>query len=159
MAGRRENFDSWMQQALIEARAAGERGDIPIGALVVDANGTVLAVAGNRREVDRDPTAHAEVLALRDAAHQLGDWRLSDCTLIVTVEPCPMCAWAIRSAGIGRLVFGAYNSQYGAAGSVYDLLRDGRYGRSVEVIGGVLEEECKQVLGGAFSDIRNNGIR
>ena len=156
MAGGRENFDSWMQQALIEARAAGERGDIPIGALVVDANGTVLAVAGNRREVDRDPTAHAEVLALREAAHQLGDWRLSGCTLVVTVEPCPMCAGASVLARISTLVIGAWNDEYGAAGSRWDLVRDRRLNHQVEVVGGIRAEECSALLKEFMADQRGS---
>jgi tRNA(adenine34) deaminase len=146
MAGRNGNFDSWMQQALIEARVAGEHGDIPIGAVVVDAHGTVLAVAGNRREVDQDPTAHAEVLALREAARQVGDWRLSDCTLVVTVEPCPMCAGAIVLSRISTLVLGAWNDDYGAAGSRWDLVRDRRLNHQVEVVGGIRAEECSALL-------------
>ena len=157
MAGRRENFDSWMQQALIEARAAGERGDIPIGALVVDANGTVLACAANRRETDHDPTAHAEVLALREAARRLGDWRLSDCTLIVTVEPCPMCAGAIVLSRISTLVLGAWNDDYGAAGSRWDLVRDRRLNHQVEVVGGVHAEECSALLKEFMADQREDG--
>jgi tRNA(adenine34) deaminase len=146
MAGRNGNFDSWMQQALIEARVAGEHGDIPIGAVVVDAHGTVLAVAGNRREVDQDPTAHAEVLALREAARQVGDWRLSDCTLVVTVEPCPMCAGAIVLSRISTLVLGAWNDDYGAAGSRWDLVRDRRLNHQVEVVGGIRADECSALL-------------
>lgn len=156
MAGRSEDFDSWMQQALIEARAAGERGDIPIGAVVVDAEGTVLAVAGNRREVDHDPTAHAEVLALREAAHQLDDWRLSGCTLVVTVEPCPMCAGASVLSRISTLVIGAWNDDCGAAGSRWDLVRDRRLNHRIEVVGGVRADECSALLKEFMADQRGD---
>jgi tRNA(adenine34) deaminase len=157
MAGRNQNFDSWMQQALIEARAAGDRGDIPIGAVVVDAYGTVLGSAGNRREVDQDPTAHAEVLALREAARQVGDWRLSGCTLIVTVEPCPMCAGAIVLSRISTLVLGTWNDDYGAAGSRWDLVRDRRLNHQVEVVGGIRAEECSALLKEFMADQREDG--
>lgn len=156
MAGRNENFDSWMQQALIEARAAGESGDIPIGAVVVDAHGTLLAAAGNRREADQDPTAHAEVLALREAARQVGDWRLSDCTLVVTVEPCPMCAGAIVLSRISTLVLGAWNDDYGAAGSRWDLVRDRRLNHQVEVVGGIRADECSALLKEFLADQRGD---
>lgn len=157
MAGRNENFDSWMQQALIEARAAGERGDIPIGAVLVDAHGTLLAAAGNRREADQDPTAHAEVLVLREAARRLGAWRLSDCTLVVTVEPCPMCAGAIVLSRISTLVLGTWNDDYGAAGSRWDLVRDRRLNHQVEVVGGIRAEECSALLREFMADQREDG--
>lgn len=157
MAGRDENFDSWMQQALIEARLAGQRGDIPIGAVVVDAHGTVLAAAGNRREADHDPTAHAEVVALREAARRRGDWRLSDCTLIVTVEPCPMCAGATVLSRIATLVIGAWNDDYGAAGSRWDLVRDRRLNHNVEVVSGVRAEESSALLREFLADQRVSG--
>lgn len=157
MAGRNKDFDSWMQRALIEARAAGEQGDIPIGAVVVDAEGTVLAVAGNRREVDHDPTAHAEVLALREASQHIGDWRLSGCTLVVTVEPCPMCAGASVLARISTLVIGAWNEEYGAAGSRWDLVRDRRLNHQIEVVGGVRADECSALLTEFMADQRGGG--
>lgn len=146
MGAREESFESWMHIALLEARAAGDRGEIPIGAVVVDPGGVVLAAAGNRREADHDPTAHAEILALRHAAERLGDWRLTDCTLVVTVEPCPMCAGAAVMSRLRTLVFGAWNDDYGAAGSRWDLVRDRRLNHQVEVVAGVRERECGDVL-------------
>ncbi len=120
--------------------------DLPIGAIVLSANGEVIARARNEREATGDPTAHAEVLALRAAAAQLGEWRLTDCTLVVTLEPCPMCAGAAAMARVGRVVFGAWNEEYGAAGSHWDLLRDRRMAHRPEVVGGVLEEECGRLV-------------
>lgn len=146
-------------QLALEVASLESARDLPVAAIITSSSGSVIAFSRNAVVQRDEHTAHAEMLAIagldlktlkRDAEHM---------TISVTLEPCPMCAWAIRSAGIGRLVFGAYNAQYGAAGSVYDLLRDGRHGRSVEVIGGVLEEKCQQLLGDAFSDIRNNGFR
>jgi tRNA(adenine34) deaminase len=131
-----------MRRAIGEADAAGLSGDIPIGAVLLDPAGGVIAAAHNQRELSGDPTAHAEILAIREAAAQLGNWRLEDCTLVVTLEPCPMCAGAIVMSRIGRLVFGAWNDEYGAAGSAWDLVRDRRLNHQVEVIGGVLEAEC-----------------
>ena len=131
-----------MRRALIEAETARAAGEIPIGAVVLDAAGEVIASAHNRREGSHDPTAHAEVLALRAAAEHLGRWRLDDCTLVVTLEPCPMCAGATTMARVGRLVFGAWNDEYGAAGSRWDLVRDRRLNHQVEVMSGVLADEC-----------------
>ena len=157
MAERDELFDSWMHLALIEARAAGGRGEIPIGAIVVDASGNVLAAAGNRREADHDPTAHAEILALRTAALRRGDWRLTGCTLVVTIEPCPMCAGAVVLSRVQTLVLGAWNDDYGAAGSRWDLVRDRRLNHSVEVISGVRERECADLLKGFLVEQRDGG--
>jgi tRNA(adenine34) deaminase len=134
--------DAAMRRALIEAETARAAGEIPIGAVVLDAAGEVIASAHNRREGSHDPTAHAEVLALRAAAEHLGRWRLDDCTLVVTLEPCPMCAGATTMARVGRLVFGAWNDEYGAAGSRWDLVRDRRLNHQVEVMSGVLADEC-----------------
>jgi len=134
-------YERAMGLALDQARAAGESGEIPIGAVVVNNNDDVLAAAGNRRERDHDPTAHAEILALREAAHQIGDWRLSDCALVVTVEPCPMCAGAAVLARIATLVFGAWNEEYGASGSRWDLVRDRRLNHRLEVVSGVRADE------------------
>ncbi len=128
--------------ALAQAAAAGAAGEIPIGAVVVGSDGRVVGAAGNAREARRDPTAHAEVLAIRQAARATGDWRLSGCTIAVTVEPCPMCAGAIGLARLDRVVFGAWNEEYGAAGSRWDLLRDRRLNHRPEVIGGVRAQEC-----------------
>ena len=157
MAERDELFDSWMHLALIEARAAGGRGEIPIGAIVVESSGEVIAAAGNRREADHDPTAHAEILALRAAALRRGDWRLTGCTLVVTIEPCPMCAGAIVLSRVQTLVLGAWNDDYGAAGSRWDLVRDRRLNHSVEVVGGVRERECADLLKDFLAEQRDGG--
>lgn len=135
-------FDAAMGQALDEARLGAAEGEIPIGAVVLDSAGRVVASAHNRREETHDPTAHAEVLALRQAAASLGRWRLDDCTLVVTLEPCPMCAGAAVMARLGRLVVGAWNDEYGAAGSRWDLVRDRRLHHRVEVISGIRADEC-----------------
>lgn len=135
-----------MQAAIDEARAGGRAGEIPIGAVVLDADGTLIARGHNRREAAHDPTAHAEVLALRAAAGTLGRWRLDGCSIVVTMEPCPMCAGAIVMSRIGRLVFGAWNEEYGAAGSRWDLVRDRRLNHRAEVTGGVREQECGDIV-------------
>ena len=131
-----------MDLALAEARQAADEGEIPIGAVLLDRDGTVVARAHNTREASLDPTAHAEVTALREGARALGRWRLDDCTLVVTLEPCPMCAGAVVMARVGRLVFGAWNEEYGAAGSRWDLVRDRRLPHRAEVISGVRAAEC-----------------
>ena len=141
-----EDVDAAMEAALVEARAAGAGGDIPIGAVVLDAHGVVIARSGNAREELQDPTAHAEIRALREAARVLGRWRLNDCTLVVTLEPCPMCAGAAVMARVGRVVFGAWNEEYGAGGSRWDLLRDRRLPHRPEVITGVLSESCGELV-------------
>lgn len=135
-----------MGRALDLARGAGADGDVPVGALVVSPTGQVLGEGCNLREVDGDPTAHAEVVALRAAARHTGEWRLEDCTLVVTLEPCPMCAGALVLSRISTLVFGAWDPKLGACGSVWDIVRDRRATHRVEVIGGVREAECSQVL-------------
>ena len=135
-----------MRLAIDEAKQAAAAGDIPIGALVIDASGSVIASAHNAREATVDPTAHAEILALRAAAAASGDWRLAGCTLVVTLEPCPMCAGAAVMARVDRLVFGAWNPEYGAAGSAWDIVRDRRLNHRIEVIGGVLETECGSLV-------------
>ena len=135
-----------MRLAIEQAERAGVAGDIPIGALVLDASGAVIAAAHNAREATVDPTAHAEILALRAAAAATGDWRLGGCTLVVTLEPCPMCAGAAVMARVDRLVFGAWNPEYGAAGSAWDIVRDRRLNHRIEVIGGVLEAECGSLV-------------
>ena len=146
-------------QLALEVASLESVRDLPVAAIITNSSGSVIASSKNA-VVQRDQhTAHAEMLAIGALGLKALKRDAERMTISVTLEPCPMCAWAIRSSGIGRLIFGAYNLQYGAAGSVYDLLRDGRHGRSVEVIGGVLEEECQQLLGDAFSDIRNNGSR
>lgn len=139
-----------MREALAEASAAGLRGDVPIGAVLLDADGAILARAGNERELTGDPTAHAEMLALRRGAEALGrggsGWRLEDCTLVVTLEPCTMCAGAIVNARVGRLVFGAFDPKAGAVSSLRDVVRDPRLNHRVEVTAGVLADECGEVL-------------
>lgn len=131
----------------IALQAASQSGDeVPVGAVLVSATGEVLATAHNLREVKSDPTSHAEIEVIRQAAADLSDWRLENTTLFVTLEPCVMCAGAIVAARIPRVVFGAWDERVGAAGSIYDLLRDSRLGKPVEVIPGVLEEECSAVL-------------
>ncbi len=117
-----------------------------MGAVVLSPNGEVIGEGRNLREVDGDPTAHAEIVALRAAARVLGEWRLEDCTLVVTLEPCPMCAGALMLARVARLVFGAWDPKLGACGSVWDIVRDRRATHRVEVVGGVREAECSQVL-------------
>ncbi len=135
-----------MTIALERAAEAAAAGEIPIGAVVLDASGEVLASARNRREELADPTAHAEVLALREAAARVGEWRLQGCTLVVTLEPCPMCAGAAMMSRIDRLVFGAWNDEYGAAGSRWDLVRDRRLPHVVEVVSGLEAEACGTIV-------------
>jgi tRNA(adenine34) deaminase len=135
-----------MGQALEAAAGARATGDVPVGAVVLSPEGEVLGVAHNRREADGDPTAHAEVVALRAAASARGGWRLQDCTLVVTLEPCVMCAGALMLSRIGRLVLGAWDPKAGACGSVWDVVRDRHATHRVEVIGGIREQECSQIL-------------
>ena len=146
MIGMNPGDEAAMQAALAEARKAADEGEIPIGAVVLDSSGTVIATAHNRREGLVDPTAHAEVLALQAAAAVTGEWRLEGCTLVVTLEPCPMCAGAVVMSRLSRLVFGAWNDEYGAAGSRWDLVRDRRLNHRPEVMGGVLAEECGAIV-------------
>lgn len=146
-----------MTLAIAEAELATISGDLPIGALVLDESGVVIAKAGNRREATQDPTAHAEVLALRAAAQVRGDWQLDGCTLIVTLEPCPMCAGAAVLARVERIVFGAWNEEYGACGSHWDLPRDRRLNHRPEVISGVLAEECGNLVRDFMANIRTQG--
>jgi len=135
-----------MGRALELASGAAGSGDVPVGAVVVSPQGEVIGEGCNLREVDGDPTAHAEVVALRAAARHTGEWRLEDCTLVVTLEPCPMCAGALLLSRISTLVLGAWDPKMGACGSVWDVVRDRRATHRVEVIGGVREAECSQVL-------------
>ncbi len=150
-------LDRLVGLAMDEARLAGQAGDIPIGAVVVDAAGVVIGSGHNAREADRDPTAHAEVLALRAAAATTGDWRLTGCTLVVTLEPCPMCAGAVVMSRLERLVFGAWNDVYGAAGSRWDLVRDRRLNHRAEVIGGVRASECGAMVQEFLAQHRGEG--
>jgi len=142
------NYEELIRAAIAEAAQSGD--DVPVGALIVAADGEVLALGHNEREADSDPTAHAEIVAIRRAAKLRKDWRLEDCTLVVTLEPCVMCAGAIVAARIGRVVFGAWDARVGASGSLYDITRDARLGAPAEVIGGVLESECSAQLRAFF---------
>lgn len=145
--------DRWadpMRLALAQARLATAGGDVPVGAVVLDADGKPIGVGHNVREAEGDPTGHAEVVALRQAARQRGQWRLSDCTLVVTLEPCTMCAGAIVLARVGRLVFGGYDEKAGAVGSLWDVVRDRRLNHRPEVLGGVLAEESSALLAEFF---------
>lgn len=146
------DFAELMKRALAEAAASGE--DVPVGAIVVSASGEIIGRGHNIREAEHDPTGHAEIVAIREACKTSDDWRLEGCTLIVTLEPCVMCAGAIVAARVPRVVFGAWDDRVGASGSLYDLLRDARLGQPVEVIGGVLEEECASIIRDFFADKR-----
>ncbi|RXZ72835.1 nucleoside deaminase [Agromyces albus] len=141
-----------MRLALAEAEAAPATRDVPVGAVVVNGDGVVIASRRNERELLGDPTAHAELLALRTAAEAYGDWRLTDCTLVVTLEPCIMCAGAILAARIQTVVFGAWDEKAGAAGSLYDVLRDRRLNHRVEVIPGVEADAAARLLVEFFDD-------
>jgi tRNA(adenine34) deaminase len=143
-----------MRRALTLAQRAADAGDVPVGAVVVDASGEVVGEGWNLREAQQDPTAHAEVVALRAAASRLGSWRLSGCTLVVTMEPCPMCAGATMLARVERIVLGAWDPKLGACGSVWDVVRDRRSTHRAEVVGGVLEDECGAIVRAFFGGHR-----
>ena len=147
-------YESWMREALAVAAGAVETGDVPIGAVVLDADGLLLAATPNARERDGDPTAHAEVLALRAAAAARGEWRLDGCTLVVTLEPCTMCAGALVLARVARLVYGAPDPKTGAVESLWDVVRDRRLNSRPEVIGGVLAAESATLLRAFFAGHR-----
>jgi tRNA(adenine34) deaminase len=155
VTGYLSSFEPAMRLALAEAAAAGPETrhpeDIPVGAVIFDEAGTVIARARNRREIDRDPTAHAEILAIRQAARALGSWRLTGLTLVVTLEPCTMCAGAATAARLARVVYGAEDPKAGAAGSLWDVLRDTRLTHRPEVIGGILAAECGDLLRDFFA--------
>jgi len=148
------DYKSLMHEALKLAKEAANKGDVPVGALVVDDAGTILGMGANLREQDNDPSAHAEIVAIRNAASKVGNYRLDDLTMVVTLEPCGMCAGAIAQSRIKRLVFGSFDQKYGAVGSVWDLLRDTRAIYKPEVLGGVLEKECGELLTGFFTTKR-----
>jgi tRNA(adenine34) deaminase len=144
-----------MRRALELARAAADMGEVPVGAVVYEtATGRVLAEASNRREVDRDPTAHAELIAMREACRVRNDWRLSDCTVVVTLEPCPMCAGVIVNARVGRLVYGAADPKAGACRSLMSLTNDARLNHRVVPVDGVLADECAALLKSFFASLR-----
>lgn len=144
-----------MRAALAEAGRALPSNDVPVGAVVVGPDQNILGVGHNRRELDGDPTAHAELLALRAAAAAVGEWRLAGCTLVVTLEPCTMCAGAAVLARVDRVVFGAYDEKAGAVGSLWDVVRDRRLNHRPEVIGGVLADECGATLLEFFASQRD----
>ena len=143
-----------MQQAISLAKETAIKGDVPVGALVVDDSGNMFGQGANLREQDNDPTAHAEIVAIRSAAKKIGNYRLDELTMVVTLEPCGMCAGAIAQSRIKRLVFGSFDEKYGAVGSVWDLLRDSRAIYRPEVLSGVLENECAQLLSDFFKTKR-----
>ncbi|MEO7123565.1 MAG: tRNA adenosine(34) deaminase TadA [Lacisediminihabitans sp.] len=143
---RDQQYGTWMLAALADARIAVNTGDVPVAAVVLDAAGHPIGHGRNEREKSGDPTAHAEILAIREAAQATGEWRLENTTLVVTLEPCSMCAGAILAARIPRVVFGAWDEKAGAAGSVNDLLRDRRLPHKVEVVAGIEADACALVL-------------
>jgi len=140
------DYQNLMQQALALANQAATFDDVPVGALVVNDQGEIIGVGENLREKNNDPTAHAEIVAIKNAAQKIGNWRLDNLTMVVTLEPCAMCAGAIVQTRIKRLVFGAFDEKAGAVGSIWDVVRDTRALTKIEVISGVLEKECAQVL-------------
>lgn len=157
MTGYRVGFEPAMREALAEAAAAGE--DVPVGAVVLDGSGTVIGRGRNQREALADPAAHAEIVAIRAAGAERSGWRLEDCTLVVTLEPCTMCAGALLAARMPRLVYGAPDPRAGAAGSVWDVLHDPRLGPPVEVLGGILADECAALLREFFEGRRSGGTQ
>jgi tRNA(adenine34) deaminase len=156
-----ESFEPAMREALAEAEAAaaGPAADVPVGAVILDAGGAVVARGRNRREADRDPTAHAEILAIRAASSATGDWRLAGMTLVVTLEPCTMCAWAAVDARLSRLVYGAADPRAGAVGSLWDVVRDQRLAPCPEIIGGVLSAQSIRIIRTFFQERRPPGGR
>jgi tRNA(adenine34) deaminase len=152
LTGYLAGFEPAMREALAQAGGSGE--DVPVGAVVLDATGQIIARGHNLREAQADPTAHAEIVALRSACAVRGTWRLDDCTLVVTLEPCTMCAGAVLASRVRRLVYGAADARAGAAGSVWDVLHDPRLGPPVEVRGGVLAPECSALLQAFFGQRR-----
>jgi tRNA(adenine34) deaminase len=148
------SYDAAMRAALVEARSALDSGDVPIGAVVLDADGTIIGHGHNVRERDGDPTGHAEILAIRSAAEVVGEWRLTGCTLVVTLEPCTMCAGAIVLSRLHRLVFAAYDEKAGAVGSLWDVVRDRRLNHRPEVVSGLLADESRSLLDDFFAHQR-----
>ena len=148
------DYRDLMWEALELASAALATDDVPVGAVVINPAGLITGRGNNRREIDHDPTAHAEIIALREAAMAAGDWRLDGHTLVVTLEPCAMCAGAISQSRIKTLIFGAWDEKAGAVGSVWDILRDPRNPYQVEVFSGILEEECGHLLREFFKEKR-----
>lgn len=150
----RERDESLMREAIAEARKAFAMGEVPIGAVVTGPDGAVIGRGHNLRETAQDPTAHAEILAVREASRRLGSWRLTGCSLYVTIEPCPMCAGAILLARVDRVVYGAADPKAGAVDTLYDLLRDSRLNHRAEVTAGVLREQCAALMQAFFRKLR-----
>ena len=148
------NFEALMQQAIALAKDAAAHNDVPVGALVVNELGEVLGTGHNLREESNDPSAHAEIVAMRNAASKLSNWRMDELTIVVTLEPCAMCAGAISQSRFKRLVFGAWDEKAGAVGSVWDVIRDQRSLNKVEVVSGVLEKKCSEILTNFFEGKR-----
>ena len=148
------DYEQLMHLAIEEARLSGD--DVPVGAVIVDSEGNLVAKGHNRKELKRDPTAHAEIEAIRSACDALGAWRLDGHTIVVTLEPCVMCAGAIVAARISRLVFGAHELEKGAVGSIYDIVRDSRLGKPLEVLAGIEAEVCGMLLTQHFSTLRRS---
>ena len=149
------DYEQAMQIALESAQSAANLGEVPVGALVLDSSGQVIGIGHNDREASHNPLGHAEVIALAAAAEHLSSWRLDDCTLVVTLEPCTMCAGAAVQSRIARIVFGAFDEKAGAVGSLWDVVRDRRLPHRPEVISGVLATECAQILSDFFATARN----
>ncbi len=148
-------WEAPMRAALAEAREGLNDDEVPVGAVLLDAKGEVVGLAHNARELLSDPTSHAEIEVIRAVCAERESWRLEDCTLVVTLEPCVMCAGAIVAARIPRVVFGAWDERVGASGSIFDILRDPRLGRPVEVFAGVLEKDCAELLKEFFANRRS----
>jgi len=149
-----DRYLAWMDEAIALARAAEAGGDVPIGALVVSVDGVIVGRGHNRRELDHDPTGHAEIVAIRQAAQELGSWRLDGATLVVTLEPCVMCAGAILQSRISRLVFGAWDEKAGAAGGRIDVIREAGLPHDVEVVGGIKADATAMMLANFFASRR-----
>jgi len=152
------DYKSLMQEAILLAKEAAIKGDVPVGALVVDDAGTIIGIGANLREQDNDPTAHAEIVAIRNAASKIGNYRLDDLTMVVTLEPCGMCAGAIVQSRLKRLVFGAFDEKAGAVGSIWDVIRDSRSVTKTEVVSGVLADKCALILRGFFEEKRKDSF-
>ena len=150
-----EEHRQWMQKAIALATTAGAAGEVPVGAIVVGPDGACIAAAGNQRERQHDPTAHAEILVLQQAAQHLQRWQLQDCTLYVTLEPCPMCAGAIMQARVGTLIYGADDPKTGAVRTVLNLPDSAASFHKLKVLGGILEKDCRQQLQNWFAERRN----
>jgi len=150
-----EFYDKFMTLALIEAENAGKKGEVPVGAIIIDSCGKVIARGHNLRESKNDPTAHAEIVAVRKASRKTGSWRLTECTIFTTLEPCPMCAGALINSRIKRVVFGCRDPKAGACGTLLDIPSHPVLNHKVEIISGILEEECSKLLKDFFKSRRN----